>query len=211
MSEFEDLPEFYRGDSGHRTDQPTYEALSQLHMPMYSAETGQTGPTLVEAGEHFTTDRPPCQQWLPLNRAAGERYERWLASLPSNGKNLTQEEITEAAYAMRPRDGEPTLSNEAWWPAVIKYAVTMKERRMGGSGVVPRAAQVHRPGAPAMPVMPFAAMGSATPLDVGRAPEGAAAHQPQSPGGAAERQRKMRVTPPMPGTQPSDTPQQSAG
>lgn len=211
MSEFADLPEFYRADNGARTDQPTYEALSQLHMVMQSAETGQTGPTLVEAGEHFTTDRTPCHQWLPLNRAAGERFERWIASLPSNGKNLTQEEITEAAYAMRPRDGEPVLSNEAWWPAVIKYAVMMKEKRMGGGVPNPRAAQVHRPGSPAMPVMPFASVGGAQPLEVGRAPAGAAAHQPQSPASAAQRQRQSRVTPPMPGTLPSDTPQQSAG
>lgn len=210
MSEHDNLPEFYVGEGG-RTAAPTYEALSQCHMVMQSAETGQTGPTLVEAGEHFTSDKTPNHQWLPLNRAAGERMDRWLASLPTSGKNLTMEEISEAAHAMRPRVGEPEIPHDMWWPAVMKYASTLKERRSGGPEMAVRPAVAHRPGQQAMPVMPFASSGPGAPMEVGRAPQAAPAqHQPQSPQSAAQRARRARVEPPMPGTT-GQTPQQPAG
>jgi hypothetical protein len=211
MSEYEDLPEFYVGESG-RTAVPTYEARMPCHMVMKSIETGQTGPTLVEEGERFTTDNTPCHQWMPLNRAAGERYDRWLASLPVAGRNLSMEDISEAAHAMRPREGEPVIDHREWWGIVMKYAVTMKERRSGGSVMTSRPAVMHRPGDRPMPVMPFASSGPGAPMEVGRAPEAApAVHQPQSPEAGALRARKARVAPPMPGTLAGETPQQTAG
>src|SRR5579859_1207638 len=119
MSELEPLPEFFVTDERQRIAQPTYELLAQCQVVMASAETGLTGPTLMEAGEIITTDATPNHQWYPLNRAAGERFEAWLASLPTQGASLTQAEISEAAYAMRPREGEPELPHDQWWPAVL--------------------------------------------------------------------------------------------
>lgn len=205
-----DLPEFYHADDGQRVAKPTYEALMQCQILMTSAETGLTGPTVVQPGEHFTTDAVPNHQWLPLNRAAGERYEHWFASLPPDGKGLTQADITEAAYAMRPREGETEMPHEVWWPAVLKYAVTMKEKRQGNAQMGVRPAVGQRPSTPQMPVMPFAATGQAMPLDAGRPPAGAE-HQPQSQANAAQRARRARVTSPMPGTLPSESPQQATG
>ena len=210
MPEYEDLPEYYVGEGGHRTAEPTYEAQMQCHMVMQSAETGQSGPTLVEAGEHFTTDKTPNHQWLPLNRAAALRFDRWLNSLPVAGRNLSMDEISEAAHAMRPREGEPIIDHKEWWGMVMKYAVAIKEKRAGGPSAVSKPAMGHRPGDRAMPVMPFASSGPGTPMEVGRAPEAPAMHQPQSPQTGAMRARKARVEPPMPGTT-GQTPQQTAG
>jgi hypothetical protein len=207
----DDLPEFYVADGGARIAEPTYQAATQLYITMVSADTGQAGPTLVEPGEHFTSQAIPSHQWIPLNRAANERVEEWIAALPVDGKGIPQELITEAAYRMRPREGEPELPHTQWWAAVMKLAATMA----GGAGRMvpkPRPAVAHRPGAPVLPIMPFASQGpGAAPPMPGRAPEPAAQHQPQNPHDVARAARRQRVAPPMPNTLPSESPQTVAG
>lgn len=205
------LPEYYVADGGHRIAAPTYQAAAQLYMVMASAETGQTGPTLIEPGEHFTSELTPCHQWIPLNQAALARMEEWIESLPVDGKGIPQELITEAAYRMRPREGEPDLPHIQWWAAVMKLAATMA----GGNGrMVPkvRPAVTYRPGQAPPPIMPFASQGpGGPPPEPGRAPQPAAQHQPQNPHDQARAARRQKVAAPMPNTLPSESPQTVAG
>jgi len=210
MYNIDELPEVYVSDDGQRITAPTYEATAQCHMVMTSAETGQRGPTLVEPGEHFTSNELPNHQWRPLNKAAGERMEAWLASLPVKGDGIPQEIITQAAFMMRPRDGEPDVPHDQWWPMVLRLAGQLYEKSKGAR-MPSVGATVFRPGATGQPVMPFAGSTPLTPLEPGRAPVSGAEHIPQSPGAAANRVRRGRVTPPMPGTLPSESPQSSAG
>jgi len=201
-----DLPEFYITDDGHKVSAPTYEAVSACYMVMTSAETGQTGPTRIEPGEHFTSERAPCHAWMPLNRAAGENYERWLSTLPVDGKGVSQELITEAAYTLRPREGDPDFPHDVWWSNVMKLAVTLAEKRRGSGVFNPRPATGYRPGGTPTPVMPFAASGN-TMMQPGQPPSNAALHQPQNAVRAAQAQRQQRVKPPMPNTAPAQGPQ----
>lgn len=167
MSLHEPLPEFYLTDDRVRVSKPTYEALAQVQIILVG-ENGIPGPTLMEPGEQFTSDAIPNHQWLPLNRAAGERFEAWIASLPASGNGLSQAEITEAAYAMRPREGEPEIPHEQWWHAVMKYAATMKDKRQGNALRVPQPAQTHRAGGKQNPVMPFVTHGTTMPAEAGQ-------------------------------------------
>lgn len=203
------LPEIFVSDDGARIAAPTYQALATLQMVMQSAETGATGPTMVEEGEIFTTDAVPGHMWKPLNRAAGDRVQQWLASLPLDGRTIPQDFITQAAYELRPREGDPDFPLEQWWPAVLRRASELAEKRRGPN--VGNTAYAHRPGGTPVPVMPFVTAGPGQPMEVGRAPADVAQHQPQSPGAAATRARKAAVAPPMPGTQPARSPQQAAG
>lgn len=206
-----DLPEFYVADGGHRIVQPTWQAASQLYIVMASAETGQTGPTLIEPGEHFTSELTPSHAWLPLNHAAQVRMDEWVASLPADGKGISQELITQAAYQMRPREGEPEIPHQQWWAAVLKLASAMA----GGNGRVipkPRAAVAFRPGQPVQPIMPFASQGpGGPPPQPGRPPENVAQHQPQNPVDQARAARRQRVAPPMPNTLAAESPQSVSG
>lgn len=205
-----DLPEFYVADGGHRVAAPTWQAATQLYIIMSSAETGQSGPTLVEPGEHFTSELTPSHQWLPLNRAAGARMDEWVASLPVDGKGISQELITQAAYQMRPREGEPELPHAQWWGAVLKLAATMAN---GNRLVIPRprTAVAYRPGQAPQPIMPYMSQGpGGPPPEHGRAPN-IAQHQPQNPADVQNAARRQRVRPPMPNTQPSESPQTVTG
>jgi hypothetical protein len=201
-----ELPEFYITDDGHKVAAPTYEALSTCYMVMTSGETGQTGPTRVEPGEHFTSERAPNDQWMPLNRAAQEAYDRWLSLLPVSGKGVTQEHITEAAYTLRPREGDPEFPHDVWWSNVMRLASTLAEKRRGGV-ISPRAATAYRPGGVQPPVMPFASS-SGVMMQPGQPPVNAPAmHQPQNPVHAARAQRRRDVAPPMSNTPASKSPQ----
>ena len=211
LSQYEELPEWYHGPNG-RTTEPTYEALGKLHMVMHSEETGQSGPCIIEEGEHFTSHAIPGHAWGPLNKAAGEQMEAWLASLPGKEhSSLSMDDISEAAYAMRPKEGDPAISHDLWWPAVLKYAAAMRDQRRGGLQV-PKPAVAHRPGRE-MPVMPFSGENQNQNFEYGRAPtqRDVATHQPLSPELIAQRARRQRVTPPMPGTLPQESPQAMKG
>lgn len=199
----ENLPEFYIADDGQRIDQPAYEALTQCYFSMASAETGQTGPTLVEVGEVFWSDGIPCDQWRPLNRAAAEKIEAWKASQPLSGQTIPQELITEAAYEMRPREGDPEFAMEQWWPLVLRLAAKKAEAKRGR---MPMPTVGFRPIGRDVPPMPYASMSAAYPTEAGRAP--AAQHVPQNPAHAAARARATRVRPPMPNATPAQGPQQ---
>jgi hypothetical protein len=207
MSEYEDLPEFYKGEGGTKTADPVYEALSPCQIMMTSSETQQTGPTRVETGEHFSSQAYELSYaWKPLNKAAGERMERWLDSLPVGGGKspLTLEEITEAAHALRPQYGEEDLDHKEWHYAVMKHALALREQRSGRLRMPPQPARDMRGGP--LPIMPFASQGQhRNDLEYGRpAP---AQHMPQMPEHGERRARRARVQPPMPGALPTDSPQ----
>ena len=215
----ENLPEAYVvfSDNGRAQTPltlPTYEALAPCQIIMQSPETGQIGPTMVEAGEVFSTEAVPCQAWRPLNRAAGERIDQWLASLPVDTRSLPQEAITEAAYMMRPREGEPEVPHEQWWPAVLALAVRLHDKKQSRAGAAPVPGAVFRPHAPNSPVMPFAASGPMNPADVGRPPPGPAA-QPtlDLPSGrkVATRAGRGPAPSPMPNANVSDALSSTSG
>ena len=163
----DDLPEFFIDDEGNRISRPVYRMLSQCQVIMASPETGQVGPTLQEPGTVLVLDAIPCHQWQPLNKAAGERMDAWLKSLPLDGKNISQEHINEAAYTLRPREGDPEFPMEAWWPAVLRLAASLADK--GRKHVIAVAPGYH-PVKPEAPPMPFSAMSSAYPTEAGRAP-----------------------------------------
>ena len=199
------LPENYISDENHRITAPTYEALMQVQIVLASAETGQVGPTLLQAGEHFTTEAVPSHAWRPLNRAAGERFDGWIASLPLDGKNIPQELINEAAYTLRPREGDPEFPMNQWWPNVLRLAAKMSDQRRGNA---PAVAPGYRPVAPNVPPMPFSAMSSAYPVEAGRAPATQVQPSPNAP------RRAMPAKPqakPMPNANVTGSPGQTAG
>lgn len=208
MSQLDDLPQHYMTEDRQRIAAPTYEALAQCQIIMVG-ETGIAGPTLVEPGEIFTTDSTPNHQWLPLNRAAGERFEAWFASLPANGNGLSQGEITEAAYAMRPREGEPEIPHDQWWAAVMRYAAAMKEKRQGGSMRIPQPAMAHRAGAK-QPVMPFVSHGSTLPMQAGQPGPHDAPQRVTSADVARRPKGQARPASPMANSAPSDSVAQTA-
>ena len=202
-----DLPEFWITDDGHKVSAPTWEAMAPCYMVMTSAETGQTGPTMVAPGEIFTNERAPSFAWQPLNKAAGENYDRWLDSLPVDGKGVSQELITEAAYTLRPREGDPEFTHEVWWSNVMRLAVTLHEKRRGSGVFNPTPASAYRPGSAASaPVMSYASSSNLM-AQPGQPPAGAAMHQPQNAMRAAQAQRRRNVTPPMTNAPPAQGPQ----
>ena len=166
----ENLPEFYIGDENQRISAPTYEALQQCYIVMASAETGQVGPTLIEPGEHFSTDQVPCHAWRPLNRQAGVQMQRWLdsLSLDSGLTRIPQECINEAAFKNRPREGDPELTREQWWAQVMRDAAELAAKRRGEIGQMRPAVRPMRQGDQSP--MPFVSTSPAYPTDVGRAP-----------------------------------------
>ena len=198
-----DLPEAYRTEDGVSVTAPTYQAAAQCYMVMTSAETGETGPTLIEPGEHFSSNDTPNQAWIPLNRAAGERIEQWLASLPVDGQNIPQELITQAAFQMRPREGEPEIPTAQWWPAVLRLAAAMADK---GRMHVPQPQHAAiRPGRAALPIMPFA---SGLPLgDPTRAPAAVEQRLPASDARAT----RQRAKPSMSNANVTGTPQSATG
>lgn len=207
MSDHEPLPEHYLTDDRppRRISAPTYEALAQCQIIMIG-ENNIPGPTLIEPGEHFTTESIPNHQWMPLNRAAGERFDIWVNSLPTSGTGLNQAEITEAAYAMRPREGEPEIPHEQWWSAVMKYAAAMKDKRAGNTLRVPQPAQNHRAGGAQRQVMPFTTAGSGMPVEPGRAPPEAARQQPTD----GARRARPGAKAPLANANPTDSVAQTA-
>jgi len=207
----DEYPEFYITDQGQRVTAPAYAALAPCQIIMTSAETGHTGPTRIQEGEHFISEGTPCEQWLPLNRAAAERYQAWLDSLPRLGKDLTQDEIAEAAMELRPREGDPELSHKDWWQAVLKRAYASKEKRRGSHVPLPTHAQQVRRGAQ-LPVMPFMSANGIAPIDVGRPPPGPPQPQGNIRGGAQRtRQQQAKPAPAMAQTQPTDAPASAVG
>jgi hypothetical protein len=215
MSNHDHLPEAYmaEGDRGekHPVTAPTYELLADCHLVMHSAETGRVGPTMVLAGEVLTTELTPNHHWLPLNQAAGKRIEEWLASLPATGGDLQLGDMIEAAQMLRPREGEPQMTNDQWAAALLKLASDLKVKRTKGLPVAPPVS-TFRPGKGALPIMPNANIGSVVPHHPGamsaQMHNDVALHQPQHEPGRTARTARTARQPAMAGTNPPNPVQQ---
>ena len=203
---YEDLPEHFIDEEGNRIARPVYRMLTQCQVIMASPETGQVGPTLQEPGTVLVLDATPAHQWQPLNRAAGDKMEAWVKSLPLDGKNISQEHINEAAYTLRPREGDPEFPMEAWWPAVRRLAASLADKGRRHAQVV---APGFRPVKPDAPPMPFAAMSSAYPTEAGRAP--AAQPLPQNAPIRTRGRPPGPTKPAMPNANVTPTPGQATG
>lgn len=205
MQNDDDIPEVYLAtdDKGHvvgRITQPTYEALVPCQIVM--TDNGHTGPTRIEAGEVFTTDALPCEAWQPLNKAAAKRKEEWRRSLPTTGANVSQEDINQAAYELRPREGQDPIPQHLWWPTVLRNAEEIAKKRRGQLGSV---APGYRPTPTAAPPMPFA-ITSSNPAEAGMAPPGS-----QQPPANAPRRQQKNQRPAMSGANVTNSPSQAAG
>lgn len=132
MSADRAYPQFYIADDGSRVSGPVYRLLADCFF-------GKPGgpPSLWEAGTELETDILPNEQMEPLNVAAAERMAAWRASLPIVTGRLTDEEIAEAAKLLAPREGEPIVPHEIWWPGVIRLAGELKAKRGGRTFIAP--------------------------------------------------------------------------
>jgi hypothetical protein len=206
------LPEFYIADGGHRIEAPTYEALTQCYIIMASDETGQVGPTLIEPGHHFSTDQTPSDAWKPLNKAAGDALERWHATMPRSGAAaIPQECINEAAYTLRPKEGDEMISKDQWWGSVMLLASRLAETRRGQLHPVNAAVRPMRQGDQAP--MPFSSHSQGYPMEAGRAPP-AASVAPPSPNAPRQRrpgQRTPQPQMPLSNSNATDSPSSATG
>lgn len=141
---------------------PAYELTAQCYLPWQNDETGQVGPTLLEIGQVIYTDATPSEAWKPLNALAEKKLEAMRAALPIDGKDLKLEDITEAAYMLRPREGDE-IDHREWSKQVAALAVNLGEKRRGLRGP---AGPVRTPGRRGdAPVMPFASTSVGLPMD----------------------------------------------
>lgn len=202
----DDLPEHYIDEDGNRTARPAYRMLGQCYLVI--ADNGQVGPTLMEAGSDLIDDGVPGHQWEPLNKAAAVRKQQWIDSLPLEGKNIAQEHINEAAYTLRPREGDPEFPIEQWWPAVLRLAAKIADK---GRVRTAQAAPGYRPVRPDAPPMPFASTSSAYPTEAGRPPPSYVAQ----PNPNAAMRTRAKPQPPnkaaMPGANVTSSPGQATG
>jgi hypothetical protein len=162
MSDYDHLPEFYVADDGSRVSEPVYRILNDCFF-------GRSGAAARwEAGSEIATDLTPNHEMLPLNRAAGQRMQAWLDSLPGEGVTLTPEEISESAKLMAPKLGEPQLEHELWWAGVIELAQRLKAKRRGRTFIMPDT-HVRPANAPPAPPMSAGRFEDANPRDVAKA------------------------------------------
>lgn len=142
------MPELYRADSGEQIEEPAYRLLVACFFD----------ETYWQDGEVLVTDLTPNHHMEPLNRAADERIAKWLGSLPGGaaGSPVSMEDMMEAAMMLRPREGEPELSTEAFQTAVVSLAIKLKEKRQGKQGsVIPGVRPANASNAPPMPNAQF--------------------------------------------------------
>lgn len=123
----QNLPEFYVADGGTQVGGPVYALLADCYLD----------DTLWLTGEHIEHPGVPNHHMQPLNQAAGERVEAWLASLPLEGKAYDVADLTEAAVMLRPREGEKELSHEQFTVAVLRLASELKAKRTGNQPHIP--------------------------------------------------------------------------
>lgn len=126
------LPEHYHSDDGSMIAEPVYLLHAECFLGKYGAGA------LYEPGTELVYDQVPNEHMAPLNRAAGERYQEWMNSLPGVGGQLSQEDIAEAAKLMARKDGDEELPHELWWAGVIKLAARLKQERAGRTIPAPK-------------------------------------------------------------------------
>lgn len=113
------LPEIFYLD-GVGVKEPCYKLIAPI----------QADDTYWNEGEIIATDMIPNEAMQPLNRAAGEKVDAWLRSLPANG-NIKPEDYMAAALQLRPKVGEEEMPHEAWIAAVRQLALEMRAKAEG--------------------------------------------------------------------------------
>ena len=121
FTSFGHLPDYYRADSGEDVAEPCWKLLAD----------GYYGDTLWLSGEIITARMTPNHHLEPLNRAAGIMMSDWLNSLPVGSAGLRDEDLIEASYMLRPREGVPEMTHEQFSSAMIKLARNLKDKREG--------------------------------------------------------------------------------
>lgn len=90
-----------------------------------------TAGTWYMEGSIIVTEVVPNQHMQPLNRAAGIRYARWLASLPNNRAAIDVGDMAEAAQMLAKNPEVTNLSPLDYQNAVIRLSEELKLRREG--------------------------------------------------------------------------------
>lgn len=181
LSSYAHLPEAYRSDSGEMVVAPCWRLLAP----------GYYGETYWLDGEILTMDIPPNHHMEPLNKAAGERLVAYMQSLPLNGSGLKDEDLLEAAFMLRPREGEKELTHDQHAQALIKLALQLKAKREGtGRLKIPELQGVRPVNSAGAPPMANATFTDPRTMSFGQQ-QGAVIHQPQIP----DNKRVRKVTP----------------
>ena len=73
----------------------------------------------------------PNHEMEPINEPAKKRMEAWLRSLPGGKDSPNMDEMSQAAYMHRPREGQPELPMRIWTELVQKTARELMYQRLG--------------------------------------------------------------------------------
>lgn len=191
---FDHLPAAYIADSGEQVTAPAWRLLAD----------GYYGDTHWLQNEILVMDMTPNHHLEPLNQAAALRMIDWLSSLPLNGAGLKEEDMVEASYMLRPREGVPEMTHDQYSRAVVKLALELKAKREGtGALRMPELQGVRPANRPDAPPMPNATFTDPTIGRFGAQHAPAVIHQPQRP------QNKVRKVVPATGNLPPAGAQQT--
>lgn len=179
LSPYRNLPDVYMhfmpDNSVQQITDPCYRLLTEHQMITAG------GPTLFQEGEVVISQEPPTYHMEPLNRAAGDRIERWLQSMPTNGVLINIDDQVEAANMLRNDPRVKEMSHDDASQAYMKLALGLKAKRdaIAGMSLPPMAGNTfatRRSDAPAMPNTKFTDPSRRGPGHTG---EAAVIHQPQ--------------------------------
>jgi hypothetical protein len=157
--DLKNLPEThaFRGDNGMiaQIREPCYHLLSPCFLGR------GTLATFFDEGETVRTFECPNHHMQPLNRAAGERYSRWLETQAvEHGVKVSIEDLTQAAMTLSSTKSAEEISKldaETWTKAVHKLAVLISQKRndqlYGGLRIPDLANPTSRVGASKAPPM----------------------------------------------------------
>jgi hypothetical protein len=191
---FDNLPDVYVSDSGDNISTPVWRLLAP----------GFYGDTYWLDGEILAMDIAPNHHLEPLNKAAGVRMVQWLNSLPLQSASLRDEDLIEASFMLRPREGVPEMTHQQFSHAIIKLALELKAKREGGQLRMPELQGVRPASKSSAPPMPNAHFSDPRLLNTmaGQA-QGGVVPQPQLPGKRVQKVNKALGTMPAQGAQQS--------
>lgn len=179
------LPRWYHGTDGRRYDEPAYRVINN---GVYMDDT------LWLEGEEIIFDGTPNDSLEPMNAAAEMKMRQWKMNLPDSGKTKF-EDMVQAAWEMRPREGMPELAMADFYGAVVKRAMELRIKREGGGNeevakpffTMPK----HNANVPPMSNMSFGE--AARPVVPGPRKDPSVQHMPQA------QQTRARKLPPVMG------------
>ena len=105
-------------------DRPVYEIVNS---PGYFSPDCIYYPEGVQFID-LTGTITPCEAFLPLNRAAEERMDEWLRSLPSQTRTPPIDSIMEAAMTLRGIDGGDSMNRADYFTSVMHKALELAQQ-----------------------------------------------------------------------------------